>query len=129
MQQEAHRPAEAEALLSENDVRCKGVHVKLDKQTHANFKTKLIQHELSMQDAFEEFARLVGSDNVSATRMLERLVRERVKQELVEAGVTPSKRSRRVNELDHETLYDLINEEQSDEGTEHLQPGKRIQAA
>ena len=109
MQQEARQLAEAEALLSENDVRCKGVHVKLDKQTHAIFKTKLIQHELSMQDAFEEFARLVGSDNVSATRMLERLVRERVKQELAEAGVTPNKRvSKRVSVLDVETMYDLI---------------------
>lgn len=116
--------------MSENDVRCKGVHVKLDKQTHANFKTKLIQHGVTMQDAFEEFARLLGSDNVSANRMMERFVRNRVRQELASMGVDPVKRSKHVNELDHETLYDLINEEEeSDEGVESLQPGKRIQAA
>lgn len=114
-----------------DDVRCKGVHVKLDKQTHTNFKTKLIHHEVSMQDAFEEFARLVGSDNVSAIRMLERLVRNRVKSELASVGVTPSKRPKRINELDHETLYDLINEEEeeSDEGSDRVQHDKRIQAA
>lgn len=115
--------------MPENDVRCKGVHVKLDKQTHMNFKTKLIQHGVTMQDAFEEFARLVGSDNVSANRMMARLVREKIKHELASVGVKPAQRGKRVNELDHETLYDLINEEEIDEGDEHLQHDKRIQVA
>jgi hypothetical protein len=99
------------------DVRCKGVHVKLDKKTHMNFKMRLVQHGLSMQEAFAEFARQVGNENLSANRLLEKLLRERVKEVLKDAGVKPSRRRkpRYVTELDDDGLYDLINEVEDEE--------------
>lgn len=97
-------------------IRDKGVHVKLDRQTHTSFKAKLVEHGLSMQEAFEEFARLVGSGNLTANNILERLIRNQVKAELATVGLKPSKRKpRRISELDAEGLYDLISEGEKDD--------------
>ena len=99
--------------MSAPDVRCKGVHVKLDKGTHLNFKLKLVHHDLTMQDAFEEFARQVGMGNVSANNLLERMIRNRIKHELADVGLKPfrpGRKSKKVGELDDERLYDLISE-------------------
>jgi len=94
------------------DARSKGIHVKLDRETHANFKARLAHHGLSMQEAFEEFARLVGAGNKTANNMMEALVARHVRQELAEVGVEPIRRNRRqhLRDLDADTLYDLINE-------------------
>jgi len=94
------------------DARSKGIHVKLDRETHANFKARLAHHGLSMQEAFEEFARLVGSGSKHANNMMEALVARHIRQELAEVGVEPIKRNRRqhLRDLDADTLYDLINE-------------------
>lgn len=98
------------------NVRTKGIHVKLDRQTHANFKACLVHHGLSMQEVFEEFARLVGSGNLSANRMIDGLIRRQLKKELAEAGIEPLKRDRRnrMRELDPESLYALIDVKNDD---------------
>lgn len=112
-------------------IKVKGVHVKLDKTTHANFKSQLAQHGLSMQEAFEEFARLVGSGSASANNLLIRLIRSQVKEELATVGLKPSspRSTRRINELDPDKLYDLINEESSDEDEVPPRTGGRNEAA
>lgn len=98
--------------LKSDAIRTKGVHVKLDRATHANFKSQLAQQGLTMQEAFEEFARLVGTGNATAHNILDRLIRAQVKEELATVGLksTAKKRQRRLSELDPERLYDLINE-------------------
>jgi hypothetical protein len=113
------------------DIRCKGVHVKLDKETHANFKTRLIKHGVSMQEAFEEFARAVGADNLSANRLLEKMVRTKIKDELATVGLkAPSRRKPRyLSELDDEKLYDLINEEEIADEVEASPRGGRNETA
>lgn len=95
------------------DVKCKGVHIKLDKETHLNFKLRLARHDLTMQDAFEEFARQVGLGNLSANNLLEKLIRTRVRAELATVGLTPfspGRKGRASRELNPDMLYDLISE-------------------
>lgn len=117
--------------LKPDTIRVKGVHVKLDRETHANFKSQLAQHGLSMQEAFEEFARLVGSGSPSANNLLIRLINSQVKAELATVGLkpTPKRRSRRISELDPERLYDLINEGESGETEVPPRTGGRNEAA
>jgi len=107
-------------MSEESDrIKCKGVHVKLDRETHANFKMRLVQHGLSMQEAFEEFARLVGSGQPTANKMLERVIREHLKAELASVGLKPLKKSRRyLGELDPDKLYDLINDGEDEDEIE-----------
>jgi hypothetical protein len=100
-----------------DSIRTKIVHVKMDKVMHANFKAQLVHHGLSMQEALMEFARLVGSGNLTANNLLEKLLREQARQELASVGVaqSPRRKPRRLSELDPERLYDLINEVDSNE--------------
>jgi len=101
-------------------LRCKGVHVKLDRSTHAGFKTRLLHHDLTMQGAFEEFAKQVAEGVPSAIRILERMASNKIKADLAEVGLTrkgSKRRSGPLDELDHESLYDLINESDNDEET------------
>lgn len=92
------------------------VHVKLDKLTHTRFKSTLVEMDASMQEAFEWFAKCVAEGNRSAVRLVEQMKRERARAVLEGTGLKPGLRGRRraLNELDHDTLYDLINEEEND---------------
>jgi hypothetical protein len=89
-----------------HDRKC--IHVKLEKNVHAAFRSALFKHNLSMQEVLDEFARLVASDDGRARRIVEALVMRKV-QEAIE-GKPKKERIRSVNELDHDALYDLIEE-------------------
>lgn len=86
----------------------KCVHVKLDKEVHAALRSRLFQHNLSMQEVFDEFAKLVVSEDNRAEKIVERLVMRKVKEAI--EGKPKKQRDRSVNELDHDALYDLIEE-------------------
>jgi hypothetical protein len=93
----------------------KCIHVKLDKDVHAALRAKLFKHNLSMQEVLDEFSKLVASGDGRAEKIIEALVKRKVREAL--EGL-PKRRERNVNELDHDTLYDLIEEGlDSDEAT------------
>lgn len=93
-------------------IKCKGIHIKLDRETHARFKVRLVGHGVAMQEAIEEFVRLVGNGDLRANGIIERLVSDKVKAELESVGLKADRKRRRrqVNELDDDALYGLINE-------------------
>ncbi len=117
--------------IKTDTVRFKGIHIKMDRQTHADFKARLVYCNVSMQEAMEEFARLVGSGNLSALRMLDRLVREKLKKELSSVGLQPYKpgHRRRLHELDPNALYDLISEGSGVDDDVTPVPGGKDEAA
>ena len=86
----------------------KCVHVKLDKDIHAALRARLLQHNLSMQEVFDEFAKLIVSDDGRAEKIVKHLVMRKVKEAI--EGKPKRQRDRSVNELDHDALYDLIEE-------------------
>lgn len=85
----------------------KGIHVKLDKQVHAALRAKLFKYNLSMQEVFDDFARLIAEDNKRAQVILELLVQKKLKIAL--EGKSSQKEGTALNEMDAETLYNLIN--------------------
>lgn len=90
----------------------KGVHIKLDKEVHAAFRKKLLDHGVSMQETFNEFARLVAAGDRKGLKIVELYVKRRLREEIEKH--TP--RETNIDELDHDALYDLINEGEPDEG-------------
>ena len=64
---------------------------------------------MSMQQAFEEFARLFATDDSKATKIVEQLVMRKIK-EAIEGKERPRRHDRKVGELDHDSLYNLIEE-------------------
>jgi len=92
----------------------KGVHVKLKKDVHASFRKKLFEHGISMQKVFNEFARLVATDDPKAMRILQEFVRRELKGEL--EGIDRRRlEAETLNELDQEALYDLIEGDDEDD--------------
>lgn len=93
----------------------KGIHIKLTKDVHLKLREKLFKHQLSMQMIFDEFARLIISDDKFAKKVIEDLVVRRVKEELEKPvkRYEPYNRGS-INELDHNTLYNLINSDDSE---------------
>ena len=96
--------------------RLKGVYVKMSNETHKNFRLRLCMRSISMQEALETFATLVGDGNEAFNFMFDKIVRDRVKVELdivnKKCAVDPNVRSiprRYVDDLDSESLYDIIN--------------------
>ena len=92
----------------------KGVHVKLKKDVHAGFRTKLFEHGLSMQRVFNEFARLVACGDDRAMRIVQNLVRRELREKL-DGYERQRQEEESLNELDQEALYDLIEGEEDDE--------------
>lgn len=92
------------------DKKC--IHVKLTKNTHLKLREKLFQYQLSMQSVFDEFARLIIEDDKVAIKVLEDLCLRRAKLELEKPiKKTTSYNRDRINELDHNTLYNMINDD------------------
>ena len=87
----------------------KGVHIKLDKDVHAAFRKQLFDHGVSMQAIFNEFARLIGSGNRTALQLLNAFIKRRLQDEIEKHKLPNAK----LDELDHEALYNMISEEGS----------------
>jgi hypothetical protein len=100
-------------VIRSNLMTSRNVHVKLDKETHAAYRAQLLQLDVSMQEAFAAFARAVAAGERSAIAIVERCIRDRLKAELASVGLKPSTTKRKpvpFDVLDHNALYDLINE-------------------
>jgi hypothetical protein len=96
--------------------RARGVVIKMSLETHKKFKIKLIQHGITMQDAFEGFAQMIADESPSANILVEKMVIAAVNNELAEAGLGPQKKRKRLHmiDIDNERLYDLIGASEID---------------
>ena len=77
----------------------KSVHINLTKQTHKMFRSKLFDHDLSMQEVFELFASLVGHED---SRALEILIEAKSNKR--------AKALERLNTSEVNDLYDAISQ-------------------
>ncbi len=94
-----------------HDRKC--IHVKLEKDVHAALRARLFQHNVSMQEVFDEFARQFVSGDASANRIVDRYVMKKV-QALIAGEKKPRRSAVPINELDHDALYHLIGEGEAD---------------
>lgn len=92
----------------------KCIHVKLTKDVHLKLREKLFQYQLSMQSIFDEFARLLINDDKNATKIIEDLALRKIKEDLEKTVKKPVPYNRDgISELDHNTLYNMINSDDS----------------
>lgn len=90
----------------------KCIHVKLDKDTHFALRAKLFKHNVSMQDLFEECARLVAMDTTRGQVIVDSIVNRKVKEAISGAK---KKREIIVSDMDAEMLYNMINSKSESE--------------
>lgn len=87
----------------------KSVHINLAKESHAALREKLFRHGLTMQDLFHGLTDFILSDSPKAERMLEGIVSKKLKSKM-EPKQRPGQRI--ISELDSDTLYNLIEEDE-----------------
>lgn len=88
----------------------KSVHIKLNKEVHAAFRAKLFDRGMSMQEVFDEFARLVAIDDRRLIKALDDYAKQRVLDEINRLK-QDRRQQERIGELDQDALYDLITDE------------------
>jgi len=88
----------------------KSVHFKLDKDVHLALRAKLFKYNISMQELFDEFARLVVADVPKANSVVDSIVGKKIRSTLANG---PSKRRRKkeavTTDFEADALYDMIN--------------------
>ncbi len=89
----------------------KCIHVKLKKESHLRLREKLFSYELSIQAVFDEFAELIVNEDKRATKIIEDLVIKKAQERLGKAHKPIPASPGRLAELDHNTLYSMINTE------------------
>lgn len=89
----------------------KCVHVKLDKDTHFALRAKLFKHNISMQDLFEECARMVAMDTNRGQSIVDSIVNRKIKDAI--SGVK-KKREFVMSDMDADALYNMINSSESE---------------
>lgn len=72
----------------------KGIHVKLFESTLNDFRVELFKRGLSMQDAFEELARLISSQDSQMLQFLDRIALKKREKKInkVKADMTVSEK-------------------------------------
>jgi len=90
----------------------KCLHVKLDKDTHFALRAKLFKHDISMQDLFEECARLVVTETAKGQSIVDSIVKRKIKEAIT--GKPSKKKEFFVSDLDAETLYNMISDSEKD---------------
>jgi hypothetical protein len=88
----------------------KEIHISLDKEVHTTMRMKLFEHNLSLQEVFREFSEQLVQDDRWTTKILERLIMRKIKESI--EGKPKRQVDRRIGELDHDAVYDLIGEGQ-----------------
>jgi hypothetical protein len=87
----------------------KTVKVKLTKEVHSAFRGKVIERGMSMQEVFDELARLVAIGDHRLDVVLKEHAKRKVKLEYERLLNPKPRRQDHIGELDHESLYDMIN--------------------
>jgi len=89
----------------------KSIHFKLDSDIHFALRTKLFKHNITMQELFNEFARLVATDTAKGQSIIELIINKKIKRVLsTTSKVTKRKKKESFNDLDCDALYNMIND-------------------
>ena len=86
------------------DKKC--IHIKLDKDTHFALRAKLFKHNITMQDLFEECARLVATETSKGQSIVDSIASRKIQEAI---SGTKKKKQIIVSDMDAEALYNMIN--------------------
>ena len=99
----------------------KEVHIKLDKETYMKFRGNLFLLDTTMQNVFEEFATLVANEDPLAIRIVERMLKRTVRQDVAEVAkdlvYTKKMKQKAIKStastsgMNHNALYDIISDD------------------
>lgn len=89
-------------LLHEN----KGIHIKLKKDIHVNFRAAMFAAGISMQEAINEFALQVSEGSKAGQSIINSAASKKIKKSLEKGS---RRKEPKYGDVDIDTLYELIN--------------------
>lgn len=92
----------------------KGIHLKLTKEVHSGLRQRLFLRGLSMQEVFDELARLICVEDKRLEKILDEYVKRKLQEELDRLSRPGSHSKEKIGELDQDALYDLISSSAGD---------------
>jgi hypothetical protein len=106
----------------------KSIHVKLKPDIHAKLRTELFNYNLTMQDIFDGFARLVANNDKRALKILESLSRQKIEQTIIksenkEKNNKFDEKKYYFSELEEDAMYNLIKGSKENEPDEDDENG------
>ena len=88
----------------------KSIHFKLDRNVHFALRAKLFKHNVTMQELFDEVARLVATDAARGQTIIESIITKKIKKVLsTNSSVVKRKKKESFSDLDSDALYNMIN--------------------
>ena len=88
----------------------KSIHLKLDRNVHFALRAKLFKHNVTMQELFDEVARLVATDAARGQTIIESIITKKIKKVLsTNSSVVKRKKKESFSDLDSDALYNMIN--------------------
>jgi hypothetical protein len=78
----------------------KTVHVNLTTESHAGIKIACFKHQISMQEAIEEFAHLIAIGHPDMISVLESVARKKLSDQI-----------KKLDNFDEKTIYDILEME------------------
>jgi len=89
----------------------KCIHIRLEKDVHTAFRQLMFEYGLSMQEIINEFARRASEKDPKAIKIIDQYAKFKIDEQLKKLqSPVVKKANEKVSELDHDTLYDLIEE-------------------
>lgn len=83
----------------------KSLHVKLDKEQHLALREKLMRHNLTMQDFFQDAVDTVLNDGPRADNLLQKIVKKKIL-----ASLEKKTQTKTIGDIDAESLYKLLED-------------------
>lgn len=96
----------------------KGIHIKLDKHIHYELRALGFKMNISMQELFQEFASALVNGNINARHLVDGIVMRKIKRTIESLDGSKKREDRGISELDHDSLYGLIEDEKKDKTDE-----------
>ena len=93
----------------------KSIHIKLSKEIHASLRQKLFRYGLTMQDLFQEAAEMALLESLRSDKFLHRVAKKKMVMKLEKMD---KNHKLELGELDSETLYNLLEENVSEDDNE-----------
>jgi len=92
----------------------KCVHIKLLKDSHSALRALSFKYNVSMQEMFNEFALAIVREDKFAINLVEKIAMKKVNDTL-QNKKTKVHKAKNISELDHEALYNLIENSNKNE--------------
>ena len=101
----------------------KNLHIDIDRTSYIELRKLAFEYGISMQQIYNEIARLIAAHDPRMMRAIEEYVMRKIHDDVQNTIKNIKKNDVKINELDHDTIYNLIDEGKDDDDEDSRSAG------